>query len=157
MERPELTEAAEEYLIAYEEVYCLSPYMRDLLKNRAVAIARVDDMDEVTIDHIERAAIQLRNEADADEGDFPTDISDERKTLEQIPAAYRDYSSSYFNTWGEKVTATGIDLSERMLDEDYRYALTHASEWPDPADSDDYNRSYSADDWDDYYAHKAKN
>jgi hypothetical protein len=59
------------------------------------------------------------------------------KTLEDIHPADREYSSAYYNKYGDKVTANGYDWGERMLDGDYLYALTHAAEPPDPADYDD--------------------
>lgn len=68
------------------------------------------------------------------------------ETLEDIPPADREYSSAYYDRYGEKVTASGIAWEERMLDGDYLHALTHASEPPDPADYDPMDdRDYAPD------------
>ena len=145
--RTDFSESADEYLVAYEHCYMLSPYQRDLLVSRARAIAYAEKADSVEIIHIERAALQLRAETDSGEGEFLTEIPDDLLTLENVPAADRDYSCAYNDRWGNKVTASGIDWAERFMDEDYRYALTHPTEWPDPADAPDWNRTYSSDDY----------
>jgi len=131
MNRDRFTDASEEYLVAYEHCYCLSPYQRELLAQRAVAVANAEDAPFVTIAHIERAARQLATESDADGEEFPDEEVDAPRfdgpSLEDVHPADREYASAYRDRFGTKVTATGIDWSERFCDEDYRYALTHDS------------------------------
>lgn len=60
---PRIPDATAELIDEFDSTYRFSPYQRQELERRALAIAHAEDQEAITFDHVTRAFAQLSAEA----------------------------------------------------------------------------------------------